>query len=144
MRTKNSVSTILFAGILSALATACNSNSDTASRVSVNKDVVVEIYSTIDRGEAIDTVSPCLLKETVHISELLHYSDDEGMTMPFNFSDTAKYAEITESNLGKRIAISVNGKVVSTPVVKMKLDNGACSVVLDDAQIATLFPKVTN
>lgn len=62
--------------------------------------------------------------------------------MPFNFSATTKYAEITESNLDKRIAISVNGQVVSTPIVKMKLDNGACSVELNDAQIADLFPNV--
>lgn len=62
--------------------------------------------------------------------------------MPFNFSDTAKYAEITESNLGKRIAIAINGQVVSTPVVKMKIDNGACSVVLDDAQVTKLLPNV--
>ena len=62
--------------------------------------------------------------------------------MPFNFSDTAKYAEITENNLGKRIAIAINGQVVSTPVVKMKIDNGACSVVLDDAQVAKLLPNV--
>ena len=62
--------------------------------------------------------------------------------MPFNFPDTAKYAEITENNLGKRIAIAINGQVVSTPVVKMKIDNGACSVVLDDAQVAKLLPNV--
>ena len=62
--------------------------------------------------------------------------------MPFNFYDTSRYSEITEGNLDKRIVISVNGQVVSTPVVKMKLDNGVCSVVLDDAQVSALFPNV--
>ncbi len=40
------------------------------------------------------------------------------------------------------IAISVNGQVVSTPVVKMKLDDGSCSVMLDDTQVTTFFPNV--
>ena len=63
--------------------------------------------------------------------------------MPFIFSDTAKYAELTGNSLGKRIAISVNGQVVSTPVVKMKIENGACSVVLDEVQRKALFPNIT-
>jgi len=61
--------------------------------------------------------------------------------MPFNFSDTAKYAEITERNLDRRIAISLNGEVVSTPVVRMKSEDGACSVALDEAQAKALFPN---
>ena len=90
----------------------------------------------------VDTISPCLMEETVHISELLHYPNDKGITVPFNLSDTTKYAEITESNLNKRIAIAINGQILSTPVVKMRLDNGACSVVLDDTQVDKLFPNV--
>lgn len=110
----------------------------------MDKDVIVAIYSTFNNEGVTDTVSPCLLEETVHVSELLHYSGDEGVTMPFNLSDTIKYAEITANNLDKRIAIAINGQVVSTPVVKMQLDNGACSVVLDDAQVAKLFPNVNT
>ena len=100
------------------------------------------IYSTTDTGGSVDTVSPCLLEETIHISELLHYAGEEGITMPFYFSDTTKYAHITENNIEKRIAISINGQVVSTPVVKMKLENGACSVVLSDDQVKSLFPGI--
>ncbi|MDE5791198.1 MAG: hypothetical protein K2H96_08225 [Muribaculaceae bacterium] len=121
---------------------ACNYTSNAPSEVGVDKDVIVAIYSTIDKDGLVDTVSPCLMKETVHISELLHYPNDKGVTMPFNLSDTTKYAEMTASNLNKRIAISVNGEVMATPVVKMELTNGACSVVLNDAQIADLFPNV--
>ena len=62
--------------------------------------------------------------------------------MPFNLSDTTKFAEITATNLDKRIVIVINGQVISTPVVKMRLDNGACSVVLDDVQVTKLFPNV--
>lgn len=142
MRTRNSLLSAILTGILGILASACNDTSNAPSKVSVDKDIVVAIYSTSDKGGAVDTVSPCLLRETAHISELLHYPNDDGVTMPFFLSDSIKYAEITESNLDRRIAISVNGEVISTPVVKMKLTNGACSVLLNDAQMAELFPGV--
>ena len=138
----NSLLSAILVSILGILCCACNDNSSSPSEVSVDKDIVVAIYSTSDKDGGVDTISPCLMKETVHISELLHYPNDEGITMPFNLSDTIKWAEITESKLDKRIAISVNGEVVSTPVVKMKLTNGACSVVLNDAQMAVFFPDV--
>mgnify|MGYP001087256473 FL=1 len=142
MKTKQSIFTILTASLVCILAVACKANADTPSKVNVDKDVIVAIYSTFNNEGVTDTVSPCLLEETVHVSELLHYSGDEGLTMPFNLSDTTKFAEITATNLDKRIAIVINGQVISTPVVKMRLDNGACSVVLDDAQMAKLFPNV--
>lgn len=142
MKTYQSIFTILTASLVCILAVACNANADTPSKVNVDKDVIVAIYSTFNNEGVTDTVSPCLLEETVHVSELLHYSGDKGVTMPFNLSDTTKYAEITATNLDKRIAIVINGQVISTPVVKMKLDNGACSVVLDDSQVTKLFPNV--
>ena len=142
MKTKQSIFTILTASLVCILAVACKANADTPSKVNVDKDVIVAIYSTFNNEGVTDTVSPCLLEETVHVSELLHYSGDEGLTMPLNLSDTTKFAEITATNLDKRIAIVINGQVVATPVVKMRLDNGACSVVLDDAQVTKLFPNI--
>ena len=139
---KNPEILAIFVSILGVFVCACNYTSNAPSEVGVDKDVIVAIYSTIDRGGSVDTVSPCLMKETVHISGLLHYPEDEGITMPFLLSDSIRYAEITQGNLNKRIAISVNGQVISTPVVKMKLNNGACSVVLNEAQMAELFPNV--
>ena len=140
MRIINSVASFLLASLVGFLATACSTN--TPAKISVDKDILVAVYSTTDNENITDTVSPCLLEETVHISELLRYPDDDGLTMPFTFSDTAKYAELTGNSLEKRIAISVNGQVVSTPVVKMKIENGACSVVLDEAQRKALFPNI--
>lgn len=140
MRTRNLIVAFLFASLVGILAIACSAK--TPAKVSVNKDIFVAVYSTTEREGAIDTVSPCLLTETVHISELLRYPDDDGITMPFTLSDTAKYAEITGDNLEKRIAISVNGQVLSTPVVKMKIENGACSVILDEKQTKDLFPTI--
>lgn len=142
MNTRISVFSILLAGLVYIIAIACNGKTESPAQISADHDFTVAIYSTSENVDVIDTISPSLLEETIHISELIHYHGDEYVTMPFIFSDTAKYAEITENNLGKRIAIAINGQVVSTPVVKMKIDNGACSVVLDDAQVAKLLPNV--
>lgn len=140
MRTEKLIVSFLMASLVGILAIACGKK--TSAKVSVDKDISVAVYSTLDREGAIDTVSPCLLAETVHISELLRYPDDDGITMPFTLSDRAKYAEITGNNLEKRIAINVNGQVLSTPVVKMKIENGACSVLLDEKQAKDLFPTI--
>lgn len=140
MRTRNLIVRFLFASLVGILDIACSAK--TPAKVSVDKDISVAVYSTTEREGVIDTVSLCLLTETVHISELFRYPDDDGITMPFTLSDTAKYAEITGNNLEKRIAISVNGQVLSTPVVKMKIENGACSVILDEKQTKDLFPTI--
>lgn len=142
MKARNSFFSLLLASLVSLIAIACNANTEDPTKISVDKDVIVAIYSTSQNGGVVDTISPCLMEETVHISELLHYPNDKGITVPFNLSDTTKYAEITESNLNKRIAIAINGQILSTPVVKMRLDNGACSVVLDNTQVDKLFPNV--
>ena len=140
MKTRNLIVTFLFASLVGILAIACSAK--TPAKVSVDKDISVAIYSTTEREGAIDTVSPCLLAETVHISELLRYPDDDEITVPFNFKDVEKYAQITETNLDKSIAIIINGDIVSTPVIKMKISDGACSVLLSKEQIAKYFPNI--
>lgn len=138
MRTRNLIVTFLLASLVGILAIACSAK--TPAKINVDKDISVAVYSTTEAEGAIDTVSPCLLEENVHITELLRYPDNDEITMPFTLSDTIKYAEITGKNLEKRIAINLNGEIVSTPVVKMKISNGACSVLLTKEQIAKFFP----
>lgn len=140
MSTRISLLSLLLASLVGVLAIACSAK--TPAKVRVDKDISVAIYSTTERASAIDTVSPCLLEETVYVSELLRFPDDDKITMPFTLSDTTKYAEITGNNLEKRIAICINGRVLSTPVVKMKIENGACSVILDEQQTKDLFPTI--
>lgn len=67
MRTKNLIVTFLFASLVGILAIACSAK--TPAKVIVDKDISVAIYSTTEREGVIDTVSPCLLTETVHVSE---------------------------------------------------------------------------
>lgn len=142
MRTCNSIFIFLLASIVGLLSIACNAKTEAPAKVNVDTNIVVALYSTDEIGDSLDIISPCLLEETVHIAELLRYPEEDEITMPFNFSDTSKYAEITGNNLEKRIAISVNGQVISTPVVRMKIENGACSVTLDETQTKSLFPDI--
>lgn len=132
---KKSLFMVLMAGFIALFVAACSAKAPITS--DVDEDVKVSVYLTSENGHA---ASVCLLEETVHVSQLVQYPQDDGVTVPFNFSDTAQWAEITECNIGKRVAISINGYVVSTPVVKMRLENGACSVTLPRLQISTVFP----
>lgn len=143
MKALNSLFSVLLASLVALYAIACSGNAQNPSKINVDEDIIVAIYPTIDNGDTVEAISPCLLEDTVHVSELIHYPGDDGITIPFNLSDTAKYAEITERNIEKRIAISINGRVLSTPVVKMKIANGACSVILPKSQISTIFPTIT-
>lgn len=143
MKALNSLFSVLLASLVALYAIACSGNAQNPSKINVDEDIIVAIYPTIDNGDTVEAISPCLLEDTVHVSELIHYPGDDGITIPFNLSDTTKYAEITERNIEKRIAISINGRLVSTPVVKMKIANGACSVILPKSQISTIFPTIT-
>ena len=132
---------ILTAGEFS-LFVACTANTNEPTKLSVNKSLNVAVAPTKEKGDSIIPILPYLIEETVHISEIVHYPEDKNLvTVPFNFSDTTKYAAITEANLEKRIAISVNGNVVYTPVVKARLNNGACMVLLTIEQAEKLFPN---
>lgn len=128
--------------IASAPLASCTVKTGSASRVSVDKDIIVAINATEDCGDSLRTVPPALLEERVRVSELVRYPGEEGITVPFRFSDTKRYSEITESNLERRIAILIDGQTVSTPVVKTTIDNGACSVVLTEQQATTLFGPI--
>ena len=142
MKTKLKVFTSTIASLVGLFFVACTADTNGPSKVGVDRNINVAIYATHENGDTIETVLPALMKETVRISELVQYPGDDRMTMPFYLSDTTVYAEITEKNIGKRIAIGINGKIMSTPVVKMRIGNGACSVPLDSIQTHALFPSL--
>ncbi len=132
----------LTAGLIGLLGVSCAKNSQDPLKTDVDKNIVVTVYSARDNGASIDTVPPCLLEESVHISELIHYQGGEEITMPFYFTDTAKWSKITEEQQDNRIVICIDGKIVYTPVVKMKIPDGACSVLLDSEQAGEMFPDL--
>ena len=127
---------------ISAITSCTTEKKQTHSKANVDRYITVSIYPFIDNGDTPDTVPPCLLKEEVLISELYHYNGDDFLTLPFRFSDTEKYARITENNIARRIAICIGKNIVYTPVVMQRIDNGACSVVLSKEQAADMFPDI--
>lgn len=122
------------------LTTNCSGRSEAPIRISVDKYFTIALLP--EETSATDTQSAALLREKVHVTELVRYPGEETATMPFTFTDVKKYAGITGSNIGKRIAVSVNGEITSSPMVKMQIDNGACSVILDSLQLSRLFPEI--
>lgn len=122
------------------LTTNCSDRSEAPVRISVDKYFTIDLFP--EETSATDTQSAALLREKVHVTELVRYPSEETVTMPFTFTDVKKYAGITGSNIGKRIAVSVNGEITSSPMVKMQIDNGACSVTLDSLHISRLFPEI--
>jgi len=140
MKTKTLFS-IIAAFIVSFAAIGCG-NSQKPETIKVNTDLCVALYQTEETDGSFTAKQPSLMEETVHVQELVRYQGDTEITMPFHFADVEKYAEITKSNLEKRIAISVNGVVVSTPIVKMQIKDGACSVLLSKEQVLQFFPDI--
>lgn len=141
MKTNNFIA-ILLATIITMLAIGCSNNSQKPDTVKINAEIPVELCLIEDQDGSIIAVQPSLMKETVHISKLVRYPGDNEITVPFNFKDVEKYAQITETNLDKRIAISINGEIVFTPVIKMKISDSSCSVLISKEQIAKYFPNI--
>lgn len=122
------------------LTTDCSGHSEAPATLSVDKYFTIVLFP--EEINATDSQSVALFREKVHVTQLISYPGEETVTMPFAFTDVKKYAGITGSNIGKRIAVSINGEITSSPMVKMQIDNGACSVTLDSLQLSRLFPEI--
>lgn len=74
---------------------------------------------------------PEVMAETVTVSEVSDLEDGaDDVIASFHFSDCSRWAGVTVSNIGRRIAVAVNGQVVSAPMVMSEIKEGGCSVVL--------------
>lgn len=123
------------------LTTGCGSKAHTPYEITVNQHLDIAIYQYDENSGSFDPDS-ALMAESVLITNLVHYqSDGDSITVPFNFADVSEYSKITADNTGRRIAITANGNLVSTPMVTMQLDNGACSFTIPKNKAATLFPN---
>ena len=141
MRIKKLFLSIAAVCTIGLLLPACGRN-ERYSEETIDKALNVAIYAaTVTNGE-ISPVDPALLQEKVSLDKIFHYERDGAfITVPFHFSDTTEYAKITESHIGKRIVISIDGEIVATPIVKMPITDGACSVLLSKEQALKLVPK---
>ncbi len=124
------------------LVIGCGNKNELPQVETVNQNLNVAIYAAMENEGEITPVEPALLQECVSLDKIIHYdSDGDYITVPVQFKDSVVYAEITEANIGKRIVITVDGEVVTTPMVKMRIGNGACSILLSKEQAQSLFPR---
>ena len=124
------------------LVIGCGNKNELPQEETVNQTLNVAIYAATETEGQITPLEPALLQECVSLDKIIHYDrDGDYITVPFQFKDSVGYAKITEANIGKRIVITVNGEVVATPMVQMRIGNGACSVLLSKEQAQKLFPE---
>lgn len=72
-----------------------------------------------------------VLSEKVKVTEVNSISSYGGdVQVAFKFPDADKWAEITRKNIGKRLAIFVNGQLMSAPQVNTEIEHGNCSVTI--------------
>ncbi|MDE6019107.1 MAG: hypothetical protein K2G85_09880 [Muribaculaceae bacterium] len=60
----------------------------------------------------------------------------------FKFPDAEKWEEITRDNIGKRLAIFVNGQLMNTPQVNTEITSGNCSVSIPADMIHEYLPNL--
>lgn len=142
MKTKKLLFRVMAACLMGVLAAGCGRANERPDEETVSKSLDLAVYASVESDGKFAPLDSALLRENVSVEKLLHYDrDGDFITVPFHFTDSVEYAKITEANIGKHIVITADGEVVSTPIVKMRIGNGACSFLLSKEQAEKLFPK---
>lgn len=68
------------------------------------------------------------------------YGDD--IQIGFKFSDAEKWAKITRDNIGKRLAIFVNGQLMNAPQVNYEIMSGNCAVSIPAIMVKDFLPNL--
>lgn len=72
-----------------------------------------------------------IISETVSVTEMNSIPSYGGnIQVVFKFPDAEKWKEITRDNIGKRLAIFVNGQLMNAPQVNTEITSGNCSVTI--------------
>lgn len=84
-----------------------------------------------------------LLSEIVKVNEansIAAYGGD--IQIGFRFNDADKWATITRENIGKQLAIFVNGQLMYAPRVGSVIESGNCSVLIPADMIHDYLPSL--
>ena len=84
-----------------------------------------------------------LLSEIVKVNEansIPAYGGD--VQIGFRFNDADKWATITRENVGKRLALFVNGQLMYAPRVGSVIESGNCSVLIPADMIHDYLPSL--
>ena len=96
----------------------------TCAFVSLNNPVEKDIYSLIVHEQ-----EP-LISETVTLS--ISPRENQEYEEQFKFADAEKWERITQDNIGRQLALAVNGVIKCAPTVNTPIEGGSCSVVGPD------------
>lgn len=82
-----------------------------------------------------------ILYERVAVTEansIPSYGGD--IQVAFKFADTKKWETVTRENIGKRLAVFVNGQLMNAPQVNMEITSGNCAVSIPADKIHDYLP----
>ena len=84
-----------------------------------------------------------ILSEKVTVTEANSMpSYDGNIQVAFKFSDTKKWETITQENIGKRLAVFINGQLMNAPQVNLAITSGNCSVSIPTDIIREYLPNL--
>ena len=66
--------------------------------------------------------------------------NDNEVQIGFYLTDKEKWQRVTSENIGRRLAISVNGKILSAPKVNCPIEGGGCAVTVPKNDIKRYLP----
>lgn len=84
-----------------------------------------------------------ILSEKVIVTEansMPSYGGD--IQVGFKFTDVEKWATITRDNIGKRLAVFVNGRLMNAPRVNSEIESGSCSVSIPANMVKDFLPNL--
>lgn len=142
MKAKELLLGLIFACITGIFVMSCGGMSQKPTEIAIKKDFIVGIYEAKEFNGKFLPIGPALIQEKVTVTKLIHHEDEDdgdNITVPFQFKNSTEYAKITEENIDKRIIIKADGEIVSTPVVRMRIESGACSFSLPRQQADKYF-----
>ena len=83
------------------------------------------------------------LEQEVELTEIFRMPEyGDMLQVAFRFKDKEQWERVTSANIGRRIAIAVNGRIFNAPQVNCPITQGACSVTIPPEAAATLFPGI--
>ena len=84
-----------------------------------------------------------ILSEKVIVTEansMPSYGGD--IQVGFKFPDVEKWVTITRENIGKRLAVFVNGRLMNAPRVNSEIESGSCSVSIPANMVKDFLPNL--
>ncbi len=84
-----------------------------------------------------------ILSEKANVTEanlIQSYGCD--IQVAFKFADAKKWETITKENIGKRLAVFVNGQLMNAPQVNNEITSGYCSVSIPAEMIHDYLPNL--